>query len=129
MGHPKHTFLELQRIFPSLTAAQVKSLTEWYRHLLAQQAVIMPGTQFTDEATGDVIEFGPKGEPTHIRVVPFCRAVRAAWVAFDRSRINPKLGGTQPPRMSIAVSTSTGMTTSSLPGASGYYVTSTLKKP
>jgi hypothetical protein len=27
-----------------------------------------------------------------------------------------------------AVSTSTGMTTSSLPGASGYYVTSTLKK-
>jgi hypothetical protein len=129
MGHGENSFLELKTIFPSLTTQQVKNLKEWYRHLPAHQAIIMPGTQLSDETTGTAIDFGSKGEPTHIRVIPFCHAVKAAWVAFDRNRVSPTFDINKAPKNSIATSTSIGTTSSPLPGASGYYVTSTLRKP
>ena len=44
-GQPKNTLLGLQSIFPGLSEKQIKNLKNWYRNLLAHQAIIMPGTR------------------------------------------------------------------------------------
>src|SRR5436189_2270590 len=68
-GHPQNSLGELQSIL-SATSKQVKDFKNWYRNLLAHQAIIMPGTQLSPESIGGVIEFGSTGEPTIIRVIP-----------------------------------------------------------
>jgi hypothetical protein len=129
LGHTKNTLRGLQFIFPALSELQIGSLKNWYRNLLAHQAMIMPGTQLSDEPDGMPIEFNSDGEPTHIRVLPLHRAVKRWWEAFDKGRINPKFEPNQAPKTSIPTSTSPPTTSSPLPGTSGYYVTSTLRKP
>jgi hypothetical protein len=123
VGHAEHTFHELKSIFPRLSDEQVKKLKQWYRHLLAHQAIIMPGTVLSPDPDGEPIDFNSDGEPTHIRVVPLFRAVKGWWEAFDMSAINPNLRQKQPPKNPALAST----TSSPLPSASGSYVTSTVK--
>jgi hypothetical protein len=84
---PQHSFVWSQALF-GLSPSQVKDLKEWYRHLLAHQAIIMPGTRLSTE-TGDPFEFGPDGMPIHIRVCPLFRAVEKGWMDFDKSKVNP----------------------------------------
>jgi hypothetical protein len=117
VGHPPNTLRELKTIFPGLTEKNIKDLKNWYRNLPAHQAIIMPGTQLSDEPTGSPIEFGPKGEPTHIRVIPFYQLVKSGWEAFDKNRIDPKFHQNQAPEEAIPT------TVSPLPGVSGCYVT------
>lgn len=99
-GHPEHSFGELQFIFRKLTGDQIKNLRNWYRNLPAHQAIIMPGTQLSAEP-GQAIEFGPSGEPTHIRVIGFYEAVKNWWTSFDKSSINPKFEQAQAPKNPI----------------------------
>jgi len=117
VGHPKNTLPGMQSIFPGLTEKQVQNLKNWYRNLPAHQAVIMPGTQLSAEATGTPIEFGPDGEPTHIRVIPFYQLVKRGWEAFDESRMNPKFDQSQAPNKPVPTPSSP------LSGISGCYVT------
>ncbi len=84
VGHPKNTLLGIQSIFPELTKKQISDLKKWYRNLLTHQAIIMPGTQLSDDR-GDPIEFGLGGEPTHIGVIPFCRVVKR-WSGYSLTR-------------------------------------------
>jgi hypothetical protein len=112
-GHPKNTLREIKTMFPNLTQRQIEQLARWYRNLPAHQAIIMPGTQISNEPTGDAIEFNSDAEPTHIRVIPLCHFVRSWWEAFDKNRINPKIIQHQAPKTPIAT------TISPLPGISG----------
>src|SRR4051794_21148994 len=50
-GHPENSLGELQSIL-SLTPKQAKDLKNWYRNLLAHQAIIMPGTQLWPDTDG-----------------------------------------------------------------------------
>jgi hypothetical protein len=113
IGYPANTLREVKTIFPKLTQRQIEQLACWYRHLLAHQAFIMPGTQISDEPTGDPIEFNSDAEPTHIRVVQLCRFVRRWWEAFDKGRISPRFNQRQAPKTPVPT------TISSLPGISG----------
>lgn len=83
----QHSFVWSKTLF-NLSSSQVKDLKEWDRHLLAHQAIIMPGTRLSTEP-GDPFEFGPDGIPLHIRVIPLFRAVKNGWIDFDKSRVNP----------------------------------------
>jgi len=111
-GHPQNSLGELQSIL-SVTSKQVKDFKNWYRNLLAHQAIIMPGTQLSPESIGGVIEFGSTGEPTIIRVIPFYQAVKTWWNGFDKASIKPKFQQEQAPK-AAAVNTS------------GYFMTSHL---
>jgi hypothetical protein len=122
VGHTENTLREVQAIVPGLSGKQITDLKKWYRNLLAHQAIIMPGTQLSDDADGTLIEFNSDGEPTHIRVIPLCQAVKSWWEGFDKSRINPKFEQNQAPKTGVPT------TTSPLPGVSGCYVTSTTKR-
>jgi hypothetical protein len=117
VGHPKNTLRGIRSIFPGLTKKQIQDLKNWYRNLPAHQAIIMPGTQLSAEPTGTPIEFGPDGEPTHIRVIPFYQLVRRGWDAFDKNRINPKVDPKQAPKKPVPTPGPP------LPGISGCYVT------
>src|SRR6266704_419642 len=88
-GYPEHSFRAMKDIFPQLTLKQIQHLADWYRHLPAHQAIIMPGTQLSVDAPGDPIELNSDGEPTHIRVKPFYEAVKSAWEKVDASGIKP----------------------------------------
>jgi hypothetical protein len=116
VGRPKNTLLGIQSIFPELTEKQISDLKKWYRNLLTHQAIIMPGTQLSDDREGTPIEFGLGGEPTHIRVIPFCRVVKRWWETFDKSLIDPKFDPKQAPKKPVP-------TTTSLPGILGSHVT------
>ena len=100
-GHPENSLGELQSIL-SLTPKQAKDLKNWYRNLLAHQAIIMPGTQLWPNADGSAIEFGPQGEPTVIRVGAFYRAVREWWDHFDKASLKPKFHEVQAPKAAAA---------------------------
>jgi hypothetical protein len=117
VGHAKNTLRGSCLVVPGVTQEQIKHLKNWYRNLPAHQAIIMPGTQLSPDPAGAPIEFNSNGEPTHIRVIPFCRAVRSAWETFDRKAISPKFEQNQAPKTPFAT------TASSLPGVSGCYVT------
>jgi hypothetical protein len=96
-GHEKNSLGELRSIL-SLTTEQANDFKNWYRNLLAHQAVIMPGTQLWPDSDGNPIEFGPQGEPTVIRVGPFHRAVREWWNQFDKASVKPKFHEAQAPK-------------------------------
>jgi hypothetical protein len=117
VGHPKNTLRGIRTIFPGVNQKQIQNLKSWYRSLPAHQAIIMPGTQLSAEPSGDPIEFGPDGEPTCIRVIPFYQFVKHAWEAFDKGRIKPTFDMNQLPNKRVRPSTSL------VPGISGCYVT------
>lgn len=101
VGHPKNTLRGIKSIIPDLTDKQIQDLKDWYRNLPAHQAIIMPGTQLSAEPSGAPIEFGPNGEPTHIRIIPFCQLVKRGWEAFDKRRINPKFEQRRIPKQPV----------------------------
>ena len=113
-GHAKNTLRGARFIVPDLTDKHIKHLKNWYP---AHQAIIMPGTKLSDDPIGSAIEFDRNGEPTHIRVIPFYRAVKSGW-DFDKTMINPRFELDQAPRTPIPT------TNSPLSGDSDYYVTS-----
>jgi hypothetical protein len=117
VGLAKNTLRGVHLIIPGLTEPQIKNLKDWYRNLPAHQGIIMPGAQLSDDPSGNAIEFNSSGEPTHIRLIPFCEAVKRGWQAFDKTLINPKFHQNQAPKAPIPT------TTSSLPGVSGCNVT------
>jgi hypothetical protein len=89
-GARAHSLQEITSIIPGLTEKQIRNLRRWYRDLLVHQAVIAPGTLLSD-SDGCPIEFNSRGEPTHIRVVPFYQAVKSRWESFNQSTLNPKV--------------------------------------
>jgi len=115
-SHREHSFLVLKNIFPSLSDKQIKSLKDWYRHLLAHQAIIMPGTKLTVDDPGDAIELNSEGEPTHIRVKPLYESVNAAWEKVSLAAVNPRYRRERAPKQPIA------STVSELPSVSGDFV-------
>lgn len=101
-GHPEHSFLAMKDVAPSLSNKQIKSLADWYRHLPAHQAIIMPGTKLTVDDPGPAIELNSEGEPTHIRVKPLYEAVKAAWENFSPADVNPSYRQEKAPKKPIA---------------------------
>lgn len=81
-----------------LNPDQLQKVREWYRHLLAHQGLIAPGTMLSPEEDGRPIELNSDGEPTHIRVKPFYRAVRKLWESFDTSTLNPPVHPNNSPK-------------------------------
>lgn len=130
--HPKHSFLAMKDVVPSLSNAQIKSLAQWYRHLPAHQAIIMPGTKLTVDEPGAAIELNSGGEPTHIRVEQLYEAVEKAWKNFNPAGVNPSYQKQQAPKQPIGTTaqplsaSGTLVTTSSTPLMGG---TVTAKKP
>jgi hypothetical protein len=84
LGFLEHSFgaLNHQTLGLNLTEPQIKSLKKWYRHLLAHNGMIAPGTILTPEPDGAPIEL-VQGEPVKIRVIPLFRLVEKAWQAVD----------------------------------------------
>jgi hypothetical protein len=80
-----------------MTDKQLKDLREWYRNLLAHQAVIAPGTMLST-VDGPPIEFDSDGEPTYIRIIPFFRVVKELWQSFDKSTLNPPVHAMKSPK-------------------------------
>jgi hypothetical protein len=74
--HDRHTLRGIGNIFPGLTEEQIRNLKNWYRNLLAHQAMIMPGMQLSDERTGNPNEFGSNEESTHLQVIPLYEEVK-----------------------------------------------------
>ena len=70
LGFAEHSFGALNHpIFGlALTKPQIESLKKWYRHLLAHNAMIAPGTILTPEMEGVPFDLS-KDEPVKIRVV------------------------------------------------------------
>jgi hypothetical protein len=97
------------RLEPKLTERQLKNLRNYYRNLLAHQALIAPGVVLTAEAEGGPFGFSFGGELTTIRVVPFCELVRTAWQAFDKSLLKPKVQRSQIPGTPVDLVASTLM--------------------
>lgn len=95
-GGKEHTLQQITCVMP-MKDKQLKSLREWYRNLLAHQAVIAPGTMLST-VDGPPIEFNSNGEPTYIRVIPFYKAVRDLWESFDRSTLNPPVPAMKSPK-------------------------------
>lgn len=116
-GHPEHSFLAMKDVFPLLSDKQIKALANWYRHLPAHQAIIMPGTKLTIDDSGDAIELNSEDEPTHIRLKPLFDGVKAAWDKFRPTNINPRYRQEKAPKQPVAT------TSSELPSASGNLVT------
>jgi hypothetical protein len=117
VGYGNNTLRGIEAIVPGLTESQIKRLKDWFRNLSAHQAIIMPGTQLSDEPTGNPIEFNSQGEPTHIRVIPFYQSVKSGWDAFDRRKIAPTFQQNKAPKEPMLT------TVSPLPGVSGCKVT------
>lgn len=120
-GYPEHSFLVLKDIFPNLTDAQVKHLKNWYRHLPAHQAILMPGVAISVDEPGDAIAITQSGEPTHIRLLQFWTAIKKYW---DTKAIvlNPSYQKQKAPNSPVTLNLGA-------PSASGQYVnTSTDKK-
>jgi hypothetical protein len=92
LGYPEHSFLALNDpiIGLNLTEPQRTRLKRWYRHLLAHNGMIAPGTVLTREESGRPIEFSASGEPTKIRVKVLFQIVKRAWDSFDRAKLRPR---------------------------------------
>jgi hypothetical protein len=108
-GARAHSLREITSIIPGLTSKQITNLRRWYRDLLAHQAVIAPGTLLSD-SDGAPIEFNSAGEPTHIRVVPFYRAVRKRWESFNQRTLNPKVHMENRPTTPMATTVAPSLT-------------------
>ena len=91
LGCRKDSFAVLNhKIFGlNLSQDQIENLKIWYRHPLAHNAMIAPGTILTADSDGDAIEF-VNDEPVHIRVKPLFRLVEKAWSAFDKKSLKAK---------------------------------------
>ena len=70
----------------NLTPDQIESLKIWYRHPLAHNGMIAPGTILTEESEGNAIEL-VNGEPVRIRVRPLFSLVERAWNTFDKTTL------------------------------------------
>ena len=116
-GHPAHSFRAMRDVVPSLSEKQIKSLADWYRHLPAHQAIIMPGTKLTIDDPGAAIELNSEGEPTHIRLKPFFEAVKGAWEKLSPADVNPRYRLEKAPKTPIA------STIAELPSVSGNFIT------
>ena len=96
LGQGRNTLRGAGLVIPGLPPEQIKDLKNWYRNLPAH-----PGhhhaRRWLDDPNGSPVEFGLNGEPTHIRLIPFCRAVRSAWESFPREAINPTLSTVRRP--------------------------------
>jgi hypothetical protein len=110
-GGKRYSLHQITSVVP-MTDKQLKSLKEWYRNLLAHQAVIAPGTMLST-ADGPPIEFNQNGEPTYIRVIPFFRAVKGLWQSFDRSTLNPSVPAKNSPTIQM------GTPSTQAPGITG----------
>jgi hypothetical protein len=122
-----NAFQLVVEIFPHLTDGQIKTLREWYRHLLAHQAVIMPGGMLSPETVGNPVEVNEQGEPTLIRVVPFYNAVCDAWAKFPPEQIKPDLRQSKSPPPTNPLSSDAWVVTSTSRTATAYIDLS--KKP
>lgn len=96
-GRRPHSLQVITSVIPGLTPEQIENLKRWYRDLLAHQAVIAPGTLLSD-ADGAPIDFNSAGEPTHLRVIPFYKAVARVWESFKQSKINPSVHAQNSPK-------------------------------
>ena len=108
-GARPHSLEKIACVVPGLSQWQIKNLRRWYRDLLAHQAVIAPGTVLSD-ADGAAIEFNSSGEPTHIRVISFYRAVRSMWESFRQSTINPAVHTLKLPKTPMVTTNAPGIT-------------------
>ncbi len=88
-GGKKNTLQQITSVIP-MSEKQLKNLREWYRHPLAHQAVITPGTMFST-VDGAPIQFNSDGEPTYIRVKPFYQTIKGLWESFDKNTLNPPI--------------------------------------
>jgi hypothetical protein len=88
-GGREHSLEQIITVIP-MTPNQLNKFRDWYRNLLTHHAVIAPGTMMST-VEGLPIEFNINGEPTYIRIIPFCRAIRELWFKFDKSKLNPKI--------------------------------------
>jgi len=70
----------------NLSPDQIENLKIWYRHPLAHNGMIAPGTILTPEPDGNAIEL-VNGEPVKIRVKPLFRLVERAWNALDKTTL------------------------------------------
>lgn len=95
-GGKKNTLQQITSVI-DMTEEQLKSVRGWYRNLLAHQAVIAPGTMLST-VDGPPIELNSNGEPTYIRIIPFCRAVRELWQSFDKNTLNPPFPAKNSPK-------------------------------
>src|SRR5438132_11060090 len=64
-GYPEHSFGAMKDIFPQLNENQIKCLANWYRHLPAHQAIIMPVTQLPVAIVGDHNKLAAPGWRQH----------------------------------------------------------------
>jgi len=91
LGFEAHSFGAMNHaIFGlNLDDDQIENLKVWYRHLLAHNGMIAPGTVLTPEPEGQAIEV-VNGEPVVIRVMPLFRIVEQAWKTFDKATMKPR---------------------------------------
>ena len=91
LGHPEHSFGALDgKVFDlNLNRSQTKKLKVWYRHCLAHNAMIAPGTMLSAEPNGNPIEF-LNAEPVKIRLIPLFRIIEHAWKSFDKTLITDR---------------------------------------
>jgi hypothetical protein len=97
-GYAEHSFGALKDIFPGLSETQIKHLKNWYRHLPAHQAIIMPGTAISVKLAGDAIELNAAGGPTHIRLQPFWQSVAKYWRTKGVANVAPSFREEKAPR-------------------------------
>jgi hypothetical protein len=102
-GHAEHSFGVLKDIFPGLSDTQITHLKNWYRHLPAHQAIIMPGTAISVELPGDPIELNAAGEPTHIRLLPFWESVAMYWRTTGVANVAPSFRQERAPKAATAI--------------------------
>jgi hypothetical protein len=120
-GYPEHSFLVLRDIFPNLISKDgAKKVGKWFRHPPAHHAIIMPGTKLSADDGDAAIEMNAIGEPTHIRLKPFCEAVEEYWRGLESEAVKPTfISEAAPRKMEIYGSVSA-------PTVTGAYLTSTL---
>ena len=106
-GYPQHSFGALGDILPhlNLTQRQIQSLAHWYRHPMSHQGILAPGVAISIDDPGPAIELNSSGEPTHIRLNPFYKGVKAAWDAMDHATIEPKVHPQAKPKEPLASTT------------------------
>lgn len=132
-GYPENSFRVLKDMFPDLGLSneQAKRLAEWYRHLPAHQAILMPGTVISVDLPGNAIELNAEGEPTHIRLLQFWEAVNAYWPQAklkDAPSFHPQKAPKSAPVEVYGTVRSEVMSTQGPTAAGAYLSTSTIKK-
>lgn len=91
LGFPVHSFGALNHeIFGlNLDEDQIENLKVWYRHSLAHNGMIAPGTILTPEPEGVPIGL-VNGEQVLIRVIPLFHLIERAWQRFDKTTLKPR---------------------------------------